>query len=326
MLPLLTFRPILKERVWGGRKLVDVYHKPAPDRIPLGESWEITDRPEGVSVVAEGPLIGRTLRTLMETHRAELLGEAKAPGGRFPLLVKLLDAREKLSLQVHPPASLAAALGGEPKTEMWYVAEATPEAAIYVGLRHGVTREEFTRRAHQGTVEACFHRLPVRAGDAMFLPSGRVHALGGGCVIFEIQQNSDTTYRVFDWNRLGLDGKPRELHVEESLRCIDFNDFEPALLAPTPAPAGAYRRATLVADPLFGVEHWATSDRASTELETQGTCLVLGVISGELELAAGAGSVSLGPGEFAVVPACLAKAWVQASGPHAFLLARPGRG
>jgi len=142
----------------------------------------------------------------------------------------LLDAREKLSLQVHPPAHKAAALGGEPKTEMWYIADAAPDADLFVGLKRGVTRAEFEQKISTGEVAGCFHRVPVKRGDAMFLPSGRVHAIGAGLVIFEIQQNSDTTYRVFDWNRVGLDGKPRELHVPQSLASIDFDDFEPALV------------------------------------------------------------------------------------------------
>ena len=131
---------------------------------------------------------------------------------------------------IRPPAK-AAELGGEPKTEMWFIADAAPGAELFVGLKRGITRAEFEKKVRTGDVAECFHRVPVRAGDAMFLPSGRVHAIGAGLVIFEIQQNSDTTYRVFDWNRVGLDGKPRELHVAQSLASIDFNDFEPALAA-----------------------------------------------------------------------------------------------
>ena len=189
----LTFRPIFKERIWGGRNLERLYRKPLPPAVPIGESWEITDRPEGVSEITHGPLAGRDLRWLMENHAAELLGRTDPiAAGRFPLLVKILDAQDVLSLQVHPPAALAASLGGEPKTEVWYFAETTPTAEIFVGLKRGVTREEFERRLGDGSVAQCFHRHAVKAGDAMFLPSGRVHALGAGSVIFEIQQNSDT--------------------------------------------------------------------------------------------------------------------------------------
>jgi mannose-6-phosphate isomerase len=133
---------------------------------------------------------------------------------RFPLLIKIIDARDTLSLQVHPPPQKAAELGGEPKTEMWYVARAAPGAELFVGLKRGVDRAEFERKLARHTVAGCIHRIPVQAGDAMFLPSGRVHALGAGIMLFEIQQNSDTTYRVFDWNRLDEHGQGRALHVE----------------------------------------------------------------------------------------------------------------
>src|SRR5687768_5967711 len=229
MLYPFVFEPILKERIWGGRRLAALYDKPLPAEVAVGESWEISDRPGDVTVISNGPLRGQTLRWLMEHHGAELLGATPpAIGGRFPLLCKILDARDKLSLQVHPPADLKHL--GDPKTEMWYIAAADPGAELFVGLRSGVTRDAFERAVASGTVADCFHRIAVQAGDAMFLPSGRVHAIGAGLVIFEIQQNSDTTFRVDDWNRVGLDGQPRELHVPQSLASIDFSDFEPQLI------------------------------------------------------------------------------------------------
>jgi len=229
----LTFHPLFKTRPWGGRRIESLYGKPLPPGVQIGESWEISDRPGDESIVANGPLAGTSLRQLMEQHGNAILGGAKAAAGsRFPLLCKILDARERLSLQVHPPGHLAAALGGEPKTEMWYIADAAPGAELFVGLRPGVTREVFETKIATGEVADCFHRIPVKRGDTMFLPSGRVHAIGAGLVIFEIQQNSDTTYRVFDWNRPGLDGKLRELHVPQSLASIDFSDVEPALAGP----------------------------------------------------------------------------------------------
>ena len=147
----------------------------------------------------------------------------------FPVLIKVLDCRDDLSIQVHPPAAVAPSLGGEPKTEMWFVADAAPGARIYAGVRSGVTRGEFEAALGDGTVATCVHQLSPRPGDSLFVPSGRIHALGAGLVVFEIQQNSDTTYRVFDWNRAGLDGRPRALHIRESLASIDFTDVEPAL-------------------------------------------------------------------------------------------------
>lgn len=317
----LTFQPIFKDRVWGGRKLEQLYGKAPPPNTPTGESWEITDRPEGVSIITNGPLAGRDLGWLMSHHAKELLGGSQACGGRFPLLVKILDAQEKLSLQVHPPAHKAAELRGDPKTEMWYVADATPDADLFVGLRRGATREEFERRIQDGSVAECFHRIPVKSGDSMFLPSGRVHALGAGNLIFEIQQNSDTTYRVFDWNRVGLDGRPRELHIPQALASIDFEDFEPAL-----APA-EWRKASVgevrwLADcDLFTVdlhrlqsheELWLTGNRV----------MVLAVTQGQLTVAEEGETVSLRPGEFCVVPAsCVAQTVLRAAGETTFLSA-----
>src|SRR5687768_34352 len=234
----LIFQPRFKERVWGGRTLETMYGKPLPPGVPIGESWEISDRPGDESVIANGPLTGRTLRWLMQEEGSDVLGPAApAAAGRFPLLCKILDTRDRLSLQVHPPPR--ASHLGEPKTEMWYIARADPGAELFVGLKAGVSRTQFEDAIRDGGVADCFHRIAVKTGDAMFLPSGRVHAIGAGLVIFEIQQNSDTTFRVHDWNRVGLDGKPRELHIAESLDSIDFEDVEPPLIRPRTIEAGA---------------------------------------------------------------------------------------
>jgi mannose-6-phosphate isomerase len=304
MLYPLTFQPLFKERIWGGRHLERLYGKALPANVPIGESWEISDRPGDVSVITNGPLAGKDLHWLVENHAAELLGPTKPYAGRFPLLVKILDARDKLSLQVHPPAAKAARLGGEPKTEMWYIADADPEAELYVGLAKGATREEFERKIKTGTVAECFQQLKVSAGDTMFLPSGRVHAIGAGQVIFEIQQNSDTTYRVFDWNRVGLDGKPRAVHVAESLESIDFNDFEPALVGRGTVQRGPVTVRPLVKDPLFTVESWAAPQACETKL-TPGRLQILGVSAGKARVSDGACAVDLKAGQFCLVPASL---------------------
>ncbi len=298
----LTFQPIFKERVWGGRNLESLYGKPLPPGARIGESWEITDRPEGVSIIANGPLAGRSLRWLMEQHGRELLGSAHDAAGRFPLLVKILDAQDVLSLQVHPPASKAGELGGEPKTEMWFFTDTTDSAVIYAGLRRSVDRGEFERRLHDGSVAECVHRIPVRRGDAMFLASGRVHALGAGCVLFEIQQNSDTTYRVFDWNRTGLDGKPRELHVEQALASVDFGDIEPALATrDSQEPAGT-GISCLVDDPLFRVEKLTLAGGSVVE-SCHPAAVVLGVAEGSLLVEGQGECVNLRAGGFCLVPA-----------------------
>ncbi len=311
MLYPLTFRPIFKERVWGGREIERLYGKKLPSGAPIGESWEISDRPGDAGIITNGPFAGRDLRWLMENHAAELLGGAKpATGNRFPLLCKILDAREKLSLQVHPPASKAAALGGEPKTEMWFIADAAPAAELYAGLKRGVTRAEFERKILEGAVAGCFYRLPVKTGDAMFLPSGRVHAIGAGLVIFEIQQNSDTTYRVFDWNRAGLDGKPRKLHVAESLASIDFNDFEPALVQ-SKWTGGEVKSRPLVNSSLFSVEALETKAGAGLNLKPR-KLQIVAAVRGRLEIKSGSASVNLAAGQFCLIPACLEQAKVSA--------------
>jgi mannose-6-phosphate isomerase len=319
----LTFIPIFKERVWGGRNLERLYGKALPPRVPIGESWEISDRPEGISQIANGHWVGKDLRWVMENHADELLGRAPAVGGRFPLLVKILDAQERLSLQVHPPADRAASLGGEPKTEMWFVAHATASAELYVGLRRGSTRAEFERRLEEGTVAECFHRHRVQAGDAMFLPGGRVHAIGSGNVIFEIQQNSDTTYRVFDWNRMGLDGKPRELHLAQSLASINFNDHEPALIQTRAEPRRPVWRQRLVRDPLFAVDVWGLAEGSGTTIACPAV-VVLGVVAGVLRIEYAQGTVDLGAGRFCVLPASLRSVVVRALARTQFLEARAG--
>ena len=306
-----TFRPIFKERVWGGRKLESLYQKELPAGVPIGESWEISDRPGDASVIANGPLAGKDLRWLMENHACEMLGPSAAKAGRFPLLVKILDAAEKLSLQVHPPAGKAAELGGEPKTEMWYIADAGEGAELFVGLRRGVTRKEFEQRIRDGTVEECFHRVGVKPGDVMFLPSGRVHALGAGCVIFEIQQNSDTTYRVFDWNRAGLDGKPRELHVEKSLESIDFEDFEPHLIQSRYSRNETLAVRYLVDDSLFRVDACKVKRGGRFHLRSDGLQIV-GVLRGRLEIRHGETLLELKAGQFGLLPASLGRVGLQA--------------
>lgn len=325
MLYPLRFQPIFKERVWGGRNLERLYGKALPPGVPIGESWEVSDRPNDVSVIANGPLAGHDLHWLVQQYGRELLGQPSLPGNRFPLLIKLLDAQERLSLQVHPPKTTATELGGEPKTEMWFIADAAPGAELYVGLKRGVTRDSFRQKIHDGTVADCFHRIPVKAGDTMFLPSGRVHAIGAGLVIFEIQQNSDTTYRVFDWNRVGLDGKPRELHVRESLASIDFDDFEPALTAGrlTRGPNFAVQR--LVNDPLFTVDRFDVETRDSI-LWRKPTLRIIGVVKGQVAISSPVGdSLKLQVGEFCLLPAILNAVELAAQPGTCFLQIEVGR-
>src|SRR5687767_3248175 len=255
----------------------------------------------------------------MQNQRAELMGKAAALNDRFPLLIKILDAEEKLSLQVHPPASKAAAMGGEPKTEMWYIAQARNDAELYVGLRKNVSRAEFEFGIRDGTVAKCFHRVHVNKGDAMFLPSGRVHAIGAGLVIFEIQQNSDTTFRVHDWNRVGLDGKPRELHIAESLDSIDFEDVEPPLIRPRTIEAGAFVVRSLVNHPLMRIDLVEAGESAEFQ-PGESRVHVVAAIGGSLVVRGGGVSAPLQSGGFCLIPANVADATLQASAGARFLI------
>lgn len=222
---LICLKPIYQERVWGGRALETKLGRTLPDDKAYGEAWDIVDRPEAQS---RDLASGRSLREWIESETSALMGPDFDRRRTFPILVKWLDCRERLSLQVHPPAAVADELEGEPKTENWYIADADKGASLIVGLKRGVTREQFAEALEAETLESLVHRFPVRRGSSILVESGRIHAIDAGNLILEIQQNSDTTYRVYDWGRQGLDGKPRQLHVEQSLRSIDFNDFEPS--------------------------------------------------------------------------------------------------
>lgn len=292
---LLTFAPLYQTRVWGGRRLETLLGRTLPETdTPYGESWEVSDRELEQSAVAlpDGGAI--TLNQLWRQHREAVFGQALAghPAPRYPLLMKILDACDDLSIQVHPPAAVAPELGGEPKTEVWYVLHAEPGAKIYAGLREGMTREAFEGSIRKGTVAEAVQVLEPRAGDCLFIPSGLIHAIGAGLVIYEVQQNSDTTYRVFDWNRVGLDGKPRQMHVQQSLRSIDFTE-------PPPAFQKADAQGRLVACEFFEIREASIHD--TTALGIEGEHLVVAMIEGTITVA----GKTLVAGDFALVPACL---------------------
>ncbi len=234
MRELLRFQPLYQQRVWGGRALEAALGRTLPPGVPIGESWEVVDRPEAQSIVENGALTGQSLRSVLAKHSADVMGPDWPAEKRFPILIKWLDCRERLSLQVHPPAAVAQELNGEPKTENWYIAHSTPGAELLVGLKRGVTREMFERAIRSNTLESCVHQFNVAAGDSILVHSGQVHAIDAGNLILEIQQNSDTTFRVYDWGRVGLDGQPRQMHIQQSLRSIDWTDFEPAPLRAAP--------------------------------------------------------------------------------------------
>lgn len=229
----LTFHPIYKDYLWGGTRILQKYHRDTPVD-PCAESWELTDRPEGQSIVAQGPLAGRSLHELIQQFGPHLLGTAVSSPA-FPLLIKLIDAREPLSIQVHPNEESARRAGGEPKTEAWYLLDPEPGAAVYAGFRQPVTPEHFQQHIRDGHLADLLQRTEVKSGDVIDVPGGRVHAIDRGCLLLEVQQNSNTTYRVFDWNRVGKDGTRRELHLEQAVRHINWNDDTPSLVPPEPS-------------------------------------------------------------------------------------------
>jgi mannose-6-phosphate isomerase len=284
--------------MWGGHRLKSEFGKNLPPNVRIGESWEIVDRPEAQSVVAKGPLRGMTLHELWTEYREEVFGKAPETGSlqqplpRFPLLIKILDAREKLSLQVHPAEHVATRLGTEPKTEFWYVAATGPSAELLVGFRVPITRDRFEEKLRDGTVIDDVHKIAVHQGDAVFLPAGRLHAAGAGNLLIEIQQNSDTTYRVFDWNRADpTTGRTRELHVGEAVQCIDFGDVQPKLIQP--------EGELLMSHNLFEIRKWKLNE--PREAIPLGQFAIVCCLQGTLCCA----NVELGSGEIFLVPAHL---------------------
>lgn len=221
----VIFKPIFKPKIWGGRKLQSLYGKDLPGEEPIGESWEVCDLEDDQSIVARGPGVGKTLRELMEDWGSSLFGDAPLFEGRFPLLIKFLDANETLSVQVHPDEAMSKRLGGRVriKNEAWYILHAEEHGCIYRGVKDGVDADAFRKGIEAGNVDTLMNQIPVKAGQCYYLPSGTVHALGAGVVVAEVQTPSDITYRVFDWNRVDdKTSKPRELHVEQAMECIEW--------------------------------------------------------------------------------------------------------
>ncbi len=290
---LLRLEPLYQERVWGGRGLESALSRTLPGKTPIGEAWEIVDRPEAQSVLKTGRHAGKTLRQVIETHGPDVMGPGWDKTKPFPILVKWLDCRERLSLQVHPPAAIAPQLKGEPKTETWYIADTQPGAGLLVGLKKGVTREQFEQALKDNALEPLVHRFPVAEGDSILVRSGQIHAIDAGNLILEIQQNSDTTYRVYDWGRVGLDGKPRQLHVKESLASIKWDDFEPA-------PVRAAPTSGVIADcDEFTIRRVVLDKGETLRFEAGEQPRIISVVSGELH---GPGKHVLMRGDNAILP------------------------
>jgi mannose-6-phosphate isomerase len=271
---------------------------------PIGEAWELADHPRGMSVVTAGPFAGRTLRELVEGAGAALVG-AGFPGGEFPLMVKLIDARHRLSVQVHPNAEIARKLGvgQHGKTECWFFLEDGGE--IFHGTRPMVDRVVFERALAERNVASTLNRFEARKGDVFFLPARTLHALGEGCLLYEVQQTSDITFRVYDWDRLGLDGKPRPLHVMESMETIDFSrvgfgPHHPEGWCALDGSAGCRSRV------LVDCAHFSLREqivRGAVEEMTPAACAVVTCLTGQGTLSTDAGEVAFLPMQTVLVPA-----------------------
>lgn len=230
---IFKFEPIYQTRVWGGKMFSEILGRNINSLEPIGESWDIVDRNETQSILSNTDYKGQSLRELIEANPKGMMGPKWSREKAFPILVKWLDCSERLSLQVHPPEKLAPELHAEPKTENWYVAFAQKGAGLYAGLKKGANRENFELALMENRAENLCHRISSIKNDSLLVKSGRIHAIDAGNLILEIQQNSDSTFRVYDWGRTGLDGKSRELHIKESLKCINFEDFEPMAIRST---------------------------------------------------------------------------------------------
>jgi mannose-6-phosphate isomerase len=331
----LRFEPIFQRYLWGGHRLRSLLGKPTGPE-PCAESWEICDRPNLQSLVSAGPLQGRSLYRLLQEYGRRLIGSGPSGGterdfptappepgapigpepkgvetaswsvpssGRFPLLVKFLDAAQTLSVQVHPDDTQAAAwnLPDSGKTEAWVVLAADPGSVIYAGLRPGVGREQLLQAVRQGTCAELLHRFEPKPGDCIFLPAGTVHALGAGILVAEIQQNSDITFRLYDWDRLGPDGKPRPLHIQEALAVIDFH--RGPVFPQQPKPLSQKEGVQLLECPYFTIHRWVIQN--THYVGGDGRFHILIFLEGYGWVEADPARGPWGPGTCWLLPACL---------------------
>jgi len=305
----LRFEPVYRHYLWGGRRMESLLGRDLAPGMPYAESWEIVDHGDDQSVVRFGPLAGHTLHELVAADRDALLGShARRPAAgplrdRFPLLLKFLDAAENLSLQVHPDDAMAARLDPPElgKTEAWFVLAAEPGSRIHAGLKPGVDRNALARAIDEGACAECVHSFEARPGDALLIPAGTVHALGAGLLVAEIQQAADTTFRLFDWNRVAPDGKPRPLHVEQALEAIDFAARPPAAVHTAAAATGTTQQ--ILDCPYFTLIRWDLSRPAL--LGGDGHCHLLRGLDGAVQIAGATANEPLGLGQTILLPAAL---------------------
>lgn len=302
----LRFQPLFRDYLWGGRRLQSVLGKDLPPEGIWAESWEVVDHPQHASVLVNGPLAGQSLSQVTADHRQWLFGEANI-SGPLPLLFKYLDCQRVLSVQVHPDDAYATRMVPPDlgKTEAWLIIDAQPGAVLYAGLKQGVTREDLLQALHQGDVEPCLHAIQPQAGDCVFIPAGTVHALGAGLLVAEIQQASNTTFRLYDWQRVDANGQPRALHVQQSLDVIDFASGPRPLQ--TPVETGIAGRQRLVACDKFVMDRAVAEDDAQARfaLGGDGQMHLLSLPQGAATLSGEFGSEPMASGQTVLLPAAL---------------------
>lgn len=304
-LPPLKFTPIVKDKIWGGQKLTQLFGKNRGNLPNIGESWEISGYRDDISVVAEGPLKGTTLAQLIQKHRENLVGKHvfETFGTTFPLLFKVIDANDDLSIQVHPNDAVASQRHNSfGKTEMWYVLDAEPEAELIIGFKEDCTPEIYLGALHNGTVNTLLQPVKVKKGDCIFIPAGLVHAIGSGVVIAEIQQTSDITYRIYDYDRTDDKGNRRKLHTEEALGVISFEATPLPLINYRPQGDGAALLATsnYFTTNILQLEHLI--ERTYDKIDS---FVVYMCAEGEAEIATVEGSTTLKTGESLLIPAAI---------------------
>lgn len=306
-----VLQPKLAAAIWGGSELVERFGKYGDPSKTWGESWECWD----ANVVLNGPLAGESIAQLRARLGAQFLGELD-PARMFPILTKIITARDWLSVQVHPDDAYAQQTEHQPngKTECWYVLEAHPGAELVMGWARDTSREEYECRVKDGTLGDILRRVEVKAGDAFYIPAGRVHAIGPGITLYETQQASDLTYRMYDWNRVGADGQPRQLHIEKAADVLDYrvSSDDHSLTELTYASEG-FTRTALIADAHFLVERVIATETAAT-MSTRNRPLIITALNEGLEVHSEDGSAVLAPYETALVPAGAASVSIRGSG------------
>lgn len=305
MLYPMTFKPLFKERIWGGDLLETKLNKRLPKGKLIGESWELSGVDGDLSVVANGALKGNSIEDLIEVYMGDLVGDKVYDkfGLQFPLLIKLIDAQDALSIQVHPDDALAAERHNSyGKTEMWYVVDAEKGAELCLGFTKPVTKEEYLEHVDNGTLSDILARVPVKADDAFFIPAGAIHAIGKGIVIAEIQQTSDITYRVFDWNRVDENGKGRELHTELAVDAINFGPEQNYNVTSAPRKNDSVE---LVACPYFTTNVIEVDGTLERDYSERDSFVIYMILEGELNISWGEGKQSVTKGETVLVPAAM---------------------